>query len=64
MILLRGKLEPREIKIMFWRYYYDLTLKEIAQLDGHKHGKERMRQIIKECLDKLRKRKFLTNDYL
>lgn len=64
LILLKAQLEPKEIKIMVWRYYCNLKLREIGELDGKKCSRQRIRQIIKKCLIKIKKKKFLTNDYL
>ncbi len=57
LILLLGNLEAREIRIMSWRYYNKMTLREIAGMEGTSH--QRIDQIIKRSLIKLRKSNYL-----
>lgn len=49
------KLSPKEKKIVVLRFYHDMTLKATGENMHPKLCKERVRQVLKRALDKLRK---------
>ena len=54
IILLQVNLTLEEIEFIVFRYYNDMTYKEIRKMTGYRISRQRVQQIVRQGVNKLR----------